>query len=88
LWVAHLVVSMGAMLWSFTLSSSHFEGHHVSATLSLLVRAVVAVTWFPLNLVPLSAAQAPGLWGWVPVVVNSGVWAAGLCWVWRWARRR
>lgn len=85
--LAHLALSAAALLWNFRISSDHFDGHVTSALASFAATGLLAVTWFPFNLLPLPASTFPGFMGWLPVIGNSMIWAGFITWASQWVRR-
>ena len=85
--LAHLALSVASLLWSFRISSEHLDGHAMSALVSSAANGLLAITWFPLNLVSLPASTFPGFMGWFPVIGNSMIWTGFITWVVHWVRR-
>lgn len=72
----HFISSVLAMLWSFTTSSDHFDGRHVSWLARNLSRPTFEILWFPLSRFEFPPRVLPGLWGYLPTVLNSALWTA------------
>lgn len=73
---AHFISSVGALLWSFTTSAAHFDGRHVSWLSRNLSGPAFEILWFPLSLLDAPPRVLPGLWGYLPTVLNSALWTA------------
>lgn len=77
--VTHFLASAAAFLWRYSNGSSAFDGHHVSPVSVLLADALFAFSWFPFGHLLMAAPASkllPGLWGWLPVLINSMFWGA------------
>lgn len=73
---AHFISSVSALLWSFTTSSARFDGRHVSWLSRNLSGPAFEILRFPLSLLDVSSGALPGLWGYLPTVLNSALWTA------------
>lgn len=89
--MAHFLASVAAFLWSYNLTASRFDGRLVSHTSTLLAKILFYVLWLPFGhaLMAISTFKfLPGLWGWLPVVLNSAFLAAAIVAGVRYRRRR
>jgi hypothetical protein len=82
----HAAASVAAFLWHYTVSSSQFDRHAVSPLALVLSSTTEKVLWFPLAKPLLEAVRLPGLWGWLPVLLNSALWVLVLAFLMRWRR--
>lgn len=85
--VLHAGASVAAFLWHYTVSSSRFDGHAVSPLALALSSAAERALWFPLAKPLLGAGRLPGLFGWLPVLLNSVLWVVLLALLMRWRRQ-
>lgn len=87
----HFLLSVGSFLWSYVISSSHFDGHAVSHVEVLFARMLTAITWFPFARPMMDAFPLSGIVGWLPVLANSALCVlvlVGLArWIGTWMRR-
>jgi hypothetical protein len=74
--LAHLIVTVGLLLFSFGASMDRFDSGRMPTFHERLAES--GFTVFQLPLMPLlrfSPIRFPGLWGYIPFLVNSLVWA-------------
>lgn len=85
--ISHFTASVGSFLWSYSLSSSHFEGHHVSQAMAIIVGGVFKITWFPFAYPISQAFPLPGVLGWLPIFLNSIICASAVVVILLWVVR-
>lgn len=78
LFVVHALISAGAFLWHYTLSAGRFDGHAGSSVVLQLAHVIKAVCFFPFASILFEWVPLGGVWGWMPVVVNSAVVAVSV----------
>ena len=78
LFVVHALISAGAFLWHYTLSAGRFDGHAGSSVALQLAQVIKAVCFFPFASILFEWVPLGGVWGWMPVVVNSAVVAVSV----------
>jgi hypothetical protein len=71
------VAGVGALLWSFAVSSDVFEGYPVSSFSRHLATPVQRALWFPLGSLH-RWAPLKGIWGYGLIGANSLLWGVGL----------
>jgi|GEM_PF-4588739 len=76
--ILHGALTTLAFLWSYGVGSDHFEGRPVS------LFSVYASEWlsetlkFPLVTASFKIFRFPGLWGYMPILLNSALWVTML----------
>jgi hypothetical protein len=74
---AHLVVTVGLLLFVFGAGMSRFDSGGQPGWFEAACGLLLSVLGFPmLTLVDGMGLRVPGLWGYVPFVANSALWAA------------
>lgn len=74
---AHLVVTIGLLLFVFGAGMSRFDSGGQPGWLEAAGDRLLSVLGFPvLTLAEGMGLRVPGLWGYVPFVANSALWAA------------
>jgi len=75
---AHLVLTVGLLLFVFGAGMSRFDSGGQPGWFEAACGRLLSVLGFPvLTLADGLGLRAPGWWGYVPFVANSAVWAAG-----------
>ena len=72
----HVLTSIMLMLYVFGMVMSRFDTGAPKGAGESVMRWAFAILSFPLLtlLERMPAARFPGLWGYVPVVLNAGIW--------------
>lgn len=86
-WLLHLLASVAAFLWHYSLSYSRFDGHQVSGWALRLAGALYEILWWPLARGLYAWDLLPAWVNWLPLVANSGLWTLGVWLLWRCFRR-
>ena len=85
----HAGVTVGAFLLLFAIGMDRFDTGLDATFLERALDLLVVVLFFPLvhfsRLAP--AGSFSGLWGYVPIVLNSALWASALVYALLWFRR-
>lgn len=87
-WLLHILASVAAFLWHYSVSFSRFNGHAVAPGVLRISGLLNDVLSFPLAGALASVMPLSGVFGWLPVLINNALWAAGLSLAWRHYRRR
>jgi hypothetical protein len=88
--ICHAALSVLALLLSFGMGMSRFDSDVGPSIAEHILDAILVVLYSPVQTVLLASAPGtwfPGLWGYLPTVVNSLVWAVAIVWGVRWWRR-
>ena len=84
LWLIHYVLTWGALLYSITHLHEIEAGEPPSFSLQVS-RTLYTTLSAPLSFFLLATRSAkwfPGLWGHVPVLLNSALWSGLILWLW------
>ena len=86
--LVHAGLSIAALPLAFSAGMARFDTGHVPTLIEKVLDASVLVLYFPLvhlsDLVP--REWFPGLWGYLPVFLNSAFWAVLLIYAYLWLR--
>jgi hypothetical protein len=82
----HFILSSAAFLWSFSVTSKVFDGREVSIIALNVPKVLFDILLFPLSAV-IHSFSLPGLWGWLPILVNSLLWGFAISIIISWLRK-
>ncbi|MEY4729624.1 MAG: hypothetical protein RL020_782 [Pseudomonadota bacterium] len=82
----HFILGFAAFLWSFSVTSDVFEGLEVSTVARSASGPLIEILWFPVNVLG-HWIRLPGLWGWLPIMVNSLLWGIAITILLSWLRK-
>lgn len=76
--LTHAVLSSGLFVWSYSLGMQRFDSLETESLLEKLLEATWNVLYFPIvHLSRLASSNTfPALWGYIPIFLNSTLWAA------------
>ncbi|MCA1562966.1 MAG: hypothetical protein LC804_22795 [Acidobacteria bacterium] len=87
---AHLIATVGLLVYTFGAGMARFDIPAERPWIEAAAAVLLNVLAFPLLpwLSRLPALRLPGLWGYLPLVANSALWALVILVVFRMGRRR
>jgi len=85
LWITmgHLILSIGLFVFSFSLSMGRMENGAEASAFESVLKIISSILIFPLgSLMPyLKGPMFSGLFGYLPFIINSFLWALLIVWV-------
>ncbi len=85
----HAAATVGAFVLLFGIGMGRFDTGQEATLFEWILEGFVGVVFFPLVHLAFLAPRGwfPGLWGYLPILVNSALWACALVAGWSWFRR-